>query len=67
MKERTYVYRIDFEILGGYDCGFELIEARTTDEAISLFREKYSFDKYMISDVLRRIGKDAGLNVWAMR
>lgn len=67
MKERTYVFRIDFEILGGYDSGVEFIEARSADEAISIFREKYSFDKYMISDVLRRIGKDAGLNVWAMR
>lgn len=67
MKERTYVYRIDFEVVGGFDCGFEFIEARTADEAIDIFRETYTKDKYMISDVLKRIGKDAGLNVWALR
>lgn len=62
---RHYVYRIEFETAG--DWGFEYIEARTTDEAIEIFREYCPKGVYWITNVLRQIGKESGREVWADR
>lgn len=69
---KTYVYRIDFATIEsvkglGSDFGWDLFEAKTTDEAIEIFRSYYPKNKYMISDVYRMIGKKSGYDVWKNR
>lgn len=65
--EKIFIFRIDFETADGDDYGFELIEAHDVDEAITIFRDYYEKDEYLITDVLKRIGKESGTNVWAAR
>lgn len=65
--ERLSDYRIDFVTADETDWGFEMIEAHTADEAIEIFRQYYSKEKYRISDVLKRVGRKAGAEAWAER
>lgn len=64
---KTYVYRIDFESADGSNWGWELVEAKTVDEAIWIFRQEYRKEVYNITDVLRRIGKESGKEIWKNR
>ncbi len=64
---KTFIYRIDWVTDNYEDTGFEYIEARTTDEAIEIFRQWYKKDKYHIIDVFKRIGKESGEEIWRDR
>ena len=64
---KLYVYRIEYEMADGSDWGWELIKASTVDDAIWVFRQYYGKEDYLITDVLRRIGKESGTDVWKDR
>lgn len=50
------VYLIFFKTVDtNYDSGQELIEARTKDEAVEVFRSLYPQEEYLITNIFKQI------------